>query len=529
MGLVIALVTFSLAVFPASVAQAGGHPNFDYVTNCSDSGSGSLPYVVQNAAEGDVIEFALSPPCSTVTLTSPVDITTNYLDIDGPGASSLAVSGNGATTVFEIGSDVTATISGLTIEDGDSEGGGGGGILNNGDLTVLDSTLSDNDGTGVYGGTGINGGGGGIASLGNLTIMNSTLSGNMSYGSGAGIYNSSGILQISDSTLSDNAGSSGGGSAQHGGTLPIYGGGIYNVDGSVSITESTLSDNNSGPAAGGGVFNGGGSLTINASTVVGNNSTTGGGGILNGGTANITNSTIIGNTNTFYGYGINGGGGILNEGSLTVSNSTLSYNSATNSSDTVSGSGGSIYGGGTLTATLVSDSPSGGDCSQPVTDDGYNIDDDGSCGFSAPSISDSTTLDSTLGSFANNGGPTETEPLLAGSPAIDQVPSVDCPATDQRGAPRVAPCDIGAYDTDGNPTITKFKPAKGRVGKKVTITGTNLSGATGMSFNGTPAVITKDTATKITCRVPPAASTGPISITTSVGGTVTSAKTFKVI
>jgi hypothetical protein len=130
----------------------------------------------------------------------------------------------------------------------------------------------------------------------------------------------------------------------------------------------------------------------------------------------------------------------------------------------------------------------------------------------------------------NNGGPTSTQALLAGSPAIDHVASASplCPAQDQRGLARTAPCDVGAYDTDGNPTIAKVKPAKGKPGKKVTITGTDLTGATKVSFNGTPAVIRTDTATKITTKVPVGATTGPISVTTSAGGTVTTAKSFKV-
>jgi hypothetical protein len=221
--------------------------------------------------------------------------------------------------------------------------------------------------------------------------------------------------------------------------------------------------------------------------------------------------------------------GLFNGATATVSNSTLesgisSYGSTTSSviNSTVMGSY-NFDGTMNLKASIMM-----GGCFGTMTDLGYNIDDDGTCGFTSPSISDSPTLDSTLGPLASNGGPTETMALLPGSPAIDQVPSADCPATDQRGAPRTAPCDIGAYDTDGNPTITKTTPAKGKVGEKVTIKGTNLSGATAITFNGTSAAITTDTDTKITTKVPAGATTGPISITTSVGGTVTSAKTFKV-
>jgi hypothetical protein len=117
---------------------------------------------------------------------------------------------------------------------------------------------------------------------------------------------------------------------------------------------------------------------------------------------------------------------------------------------------------------------------------------------------------------------------VAGSPAIDVVPSGDCPVTDQRGAPRAAPCDIGAFDTDGNPTITKVKPPKGAVGKKVTISGTNFSDVTEVTFNGTPAAITAKTGTKITTKVPVGATTGLVRVITVIGVTATGPKSFKV-
>jgi hypothetical protein len=78
---------------------------------------------------------------------------------------------------------------------------------------------------------------------------------------------------------------------------------------------------------------------------------------------------------------------------------------------------------------------------------GYNLADDDSCGFTAPG--DLVVADAMLGPLQDNGGPTETHDLLAGSPAID-AGSVDCPppATDQRGAarPQGAACDIGAVE-----------------------------------------------------------------------------------
>jgi hypothetical protein len=77
------------------------------------------------------------------------------------------------------------------------------------------------------------------------------------------------------------------------------------------------------------------------------------------------------------------------------------------------------------------------------------------------------------------------------------------------------------------PAITGFTPASGPVGTKVTITGSNLAGATSVTFNGTPAAISKDTANKITVKVPSGATTGKISVTTSAG-TAKSASKFTV-
>jgi hypothetical protein len=128
-------------------------------------------------------------------------------------------------------------------------------------------------------------------------------------------------------------------------------------------------------------------------------------------------------------------------GSASVTHSTLWGNSAQD--------GAGIYtsSGSTLVATIVAKSGSGKDCagvSPPVTDDGYNLDDDGSCGLSGTSLSDTPAGLNPAG-LQNNGGPTQTIALESGSPAINHVtaPS-DCTGTDQRGAPWPTPCDIGA-------------------------------------------------------------------------------------
>ena len=77
------------------------------------------------------------------------------------------------------------------------------------------------------------------------------------------------------------------------------------------------------------------------------------------------------------------------------------------------------------------------------------------------------------------------------------------------------------------PSITRFTPASGPPGKTVTITGTNLLGATKVTFNGVAGTIVSDTATTIKVKVPVGAKTGKIKVKTP-GGTATSATNFTV-
>lgn len=78
------------------------------------------------------------------------------------------------------------------------------------------------------------------------------------------------------------------------------------------------------------------------------------------------------------------------------------------------------------------------------------------------------------------------------------------------------------------PTVTTFTPATGRHGSIVTLTGTNFTGTTAVSFNGTnTSRFTVNSATQITATVPGAATTGPIAVT-NPSGTGTSATNYTV-
>jgi len=371
------------------------------VANTDDGGVGSLREAIADALSGDTIDFSVT---GTIVLTSGELVIGKDLMIGGPGASSLAISGNNASRVFEIDAGTTVAISGLTIQNGNGGYDLGAGILNYGaTLTLTDCTVSGN--SNAYHGGGIFNYGG------TLVLANSMVSGNYA-GDGGGIYNA-GVLAVSDSTVSGN-------------TSGELGGGILNWDGqTATVVSSTLSDNSAANQ---------------------------GGGIWNAGTLTVTNTTVSGNT-ACCGGGVGSGGGILNHGALTLTGSTLSGNS-------------SFYGGGiwnfgnaTVKNAVVANSPSGGNCSSGgggghVASQGHNLSDDATCsslGFlSQPSDLNNVPAGLDSSGLQDNGGPTRTIALSAMSPAVDAIPASECTdtTTDQRGVarPQGSGCDIGAFE-----------------------------------------------------------------------------------
>ena len=261
------------------------------------------------------------------------------------------------------------------------------------------------------------------------------------------------------------------------------------VDAKLTLNNLTVAN---GRGAGGGGIANQGTLTVTNSTLSGNNANVGiasGGGIWNyGGTVTVSNSTLSGNSASYAGGGIEN-----NRGTLTMSNSTLSGNSVT---DVDYGKGGGIssFGGSvTLKNTIVANSPSGGSCYGTITDGGYNLDSDGSCGFGTANNSLSG-VDPMLGALADNGGPTLTHALLEGSPAIDKGNSFGATA-DQRGVarPQGAASDIGAFESESTVIEDTIKP---RV-SAATPTGTGIGRGTNVaatfSEKMSPASISKST------------------------------------
>jgi len=172
----IALMSGLLAGTPAHAVQlsaSGSKKQIFTVRNLLDSGPGSLRQAIldANANPGaDRIHFT-GQARGTIALTSGQLDITDDVQIRGPGAEQLVVSGNGQSRVFQIHSSVSAEIERLTITNGRAVGtpGSGGGILNDGSTLVLaDVVLSNNQALGASGGTGR---GGAVANLAGATLI----------------------------------------------------------------------------------------------------------------------------------------------------------------------------------------------------------------------------------------------------------------------------------------------------------------------------------------------------------------------
>src|SRR5262249_2193656 len=153
------------------------------VTNTYDSGPGSLREALTVATDHDTIDAR--GVSGTILLPSGELEITHSVHINGPGAAHLAVRGNATSRVFEnFASGVT--ISGFTITNGHARNGGGGGILNHGELTLSDSIVSHSTTFPVANQPAP--GGGGIYNLpgARLTVTGSTITGNVGFCRGGG-------------------------------------------------------------------------------------------------------------------------------------------------------------------------------------------------------------------------------------------------------------------------------------------------------------------------------------------------------
>jgi hypothetical protein len=348
-----------------------------------------------------------------------------------PISSRITIEGNGATIarqgsapdftlIFVKGNN---SIGGAPPTPGDltlqyvTLSGGEIGLENFGTVSIKNSIISGN-------GLGVNSHTFGVlnANGGTLTIENSVISNN----NATGVYNiNGGTVTIERSTISGNTGSG------------------LSGNGAVAIENSTISGNMDG-----GIGNIYGTVVIEDSTISGNSAGAGGGISNLAGRLTITNSTISGNVSQH-------GGGILNAqycydgrppcepATLTINNSVIAGNQATVGPEIEN------------------------DASSSVSANNFNLfgtnGNAGVIGFTPgrTDIVPSVPLAQILAPLADNGGPTQTHALVAGSPAIDAGNLNGCRngagallRTDQRGFRRnvdgnndgTARCDIGAVE-----------------------------------------------------------------------------------
>ncbi len=407
-GMIATSHTFAAAATPSAAIQAGHHFGIQYKHNSarhnrhqphpSDRSTRAQP----NRPAGIVPVTSCADDGSAGTLRDAATnaVSGDTLDLSALGCSTITLTqGAIATSVDDL--TVQGPSTGTVTVDGSNNEGvfyhTGAGTLSIDHLTIT-------NGYGYYIG-------GGVFSAGNLTLSNSTVTANTAYYQGAGLC-TNGDLTIVSSEVSGN---------------------------------TAISDTSYG--LGGGVL-GGTSLTIKNSTISDNNANVGAGAYSFGPTI-VSNSTISGNSAVAL------GGGLMSQYPITLHGSTVAFNTATNG-----GSGLFVTGssGPDLQSSVVANNSASSPgyaidlaSSQHVTVTGsHNL----IVSSDAVVPGDTRTEDPVLQPLANNGGPTKTHALGAGSPAIDTGSNPDNLGFDQRGSgfARVsgAAADIGAFEVQAD-------------------------------------------------------------------------------
>ncbi len=406
--------------------------------NAANNTGGSNTNCGALSSADDTITFSVS---GTITLGSQLpNIVSGQGTLTINGGSNVTISGNSAVRVLQVDSSATLTLQNITIANGRASGAGeyGGGVINNGTLTITSSTFSGNSSNP---GSSFHGRGGAIDNRASATlnISNSTFSNNsigaQQYGGGApgggAIYHGGSQLTVTGSTFSNN-------SAPNNGPAQITGGaGAILAGGNNTITNSTFSGNSA--------YIGGAYATDNVSTGTITGSTFSGNSAAQGGAINNYIQTLTIANSTFYSNTANatGGGGIAGGSNTTIINSTFSGNTQ----EALTGAGI------TLRNTIIANS-TGKNCSDTVTNGGNNLQFGGttanSCGATI------TTADPQLGTLT---GSPAYFPLNSGSSAIDAGSNTVCAAApvnneSQNSVTRpvdgdgngTATCDIGSYE-----------------------------------------------------------------------------------
>jgi hypothetical protein len=400
------------------------------VTNCNNSGGGSLRNAVAIAASGDTIDLQ-TLGCTRIDLTSAIGVAQNNLALVGPGAGGLLIDAGYHGSVFRHAGTGTLALKGVTLAHG-----------------LYASSVE------AFGGC--------IYTAGSLDLQRVVVRGcvvkatGLARAFGAGVY-AMGSVKLNRTQVIHNTG------IDEGAFEQPEGGGLY-VLGGLTAIHSRICSNHARRAGGAWIGNG---LLTNYTTFSHND----GGALEARGAALIFNSTISHNRKAWWNVTLDG---IFDATVVAIVNSTISHNRSVYNTVNMSRGTRSIFnstiaynrhGGGCLSAAVYTTSgpthiestiAAKNFCAGVPYHDigGFAGDtlvgaDNLIMSTNLPAPADTITADPLLAPLANNGGPTLTHALLNGSPAIGAGNNVLGLEYDQRGPghPRViGQPDIGAFE-----------------------------------------------------------------------------------
>ena len=235
----------------------------------------------------DIITLAAGNYMLTLAGSGENSNATGDLDI----SADLAINGAGATTVidaagidraFHVVGNSVVTLNGLTVQNGNSAGGDGGGILAP-SITLVNVQVLSNTTTGR---------GAGVYVLNGASVTSSLFRGNVTTNYGGGFYNfSGGAVNIASSQFISNTAGDGGGVMLDGGTgastidnvqfisnTAVAGGGLGSYATVITVTNAYFQHNRATGGSGGGMY-AFGDLALTNSRLISNTATGGGGGV----------------------------------------------------------------------------------------------------------------------------------------------------------------------------------------------------------------------------------------------------------
>jgi len=458
---------------PAGVVQVVGD---GIAESCTEQALHDAVAVLNGTEGGGTITFDCGGQ-HTIVLTSSIFVA-NTMILDGGGLVTL--SGGNAVRVIELDHEVDFVVQRLTIRDGFVAAGSvdesGAGLLHPwfGTLEVIDtvfvnnhseSQVNDVGGGAIYAGglthAVLSGcifadnsgsiGGAVLSRSTNLRVVDTVFVGNSATSYGDGQYGNGGGLYIDRMWLDAPVDFSICGAVFESNHATVHGSALfsYNLEGTgATFDRCSFRDNDMAGSPGGGtgsVYHEGVPLLLVDSTFAGNSTGAHAGGLfLGGGTdAEVVNCTFANNSTP-------GNAGALwaGDGNVQVRSSTFAGNSADYGPVFFKGESGSV----TLTNVVLADNTTANEfsalaCHETFADGGGNLQWPQTKPSGNPDLPCTDGIlfaDPQLEPLADNGGLTPTMALPPGSPAIDV--GGQCPDHDQRGMPRVGPCDAGAYE-----------------------------------------------------------------------------------